>query len=62
MTFGEMLQWTNRLKDILNGSENFKSKRLMNMLNDIVEVDRGKCLDPHLLQIYVAVSEELEVA
>lgn len=57
MTAGEMLQLTNRLKDILNGPTRLIEMRLDSFIEDLtylMDIDK----DPTLNQLYCTVVEE----
>lgn len=71
MTFGEMLQYTNRLKEILesNAPQCIKDRRLANLMTDLEQAYNIPILrdqdfekaNPFLMQLYRTVSEAREL-
>jgi hypothetical protein len=71
MTFGEMLQYTNRLKEILSSNipKYLKNSRLNTLLNDIKKAynipafynEEFERQNPFVMQLYRTVAEELGV-
>jgi hypothetical protein len=71
MTFGEMLQYTNRLNEILSSNipKHVKSSRLNTLLNDIKKAynipvfynEEFERQNPFVMQLYRTVSAELGV-
>lgn len=59
MTTGDMLKWTQRLNQIKGAAQTLKSKRLGNMLNDLVLAHDSS--DMYARMMYVAVMDEMEV-
>lgn len=67
MTFGEMLQYTNRLKEILesNAPQSIKDRRLANLMTDLEQAYGIPILrdqefekeNPFVMQLYRTISE-----
>lgn len=65
MTFGEMLKWTERLNQILGGTQCLKDKRLAQLMTDleraynipILNDEEYNQKNPFVVQLYRAVSE-----
>ncbi|WNF33804.1 hypothetical protein RI196_03720 [Aeribacillus composti] len=65
MTVGEMLQYTNRFKEIMNGPNSLRDSRLVILMSDLEQAYNIPTLrdqefekqNPYLMQLYRTVSE-----
>lgn len=69
MTVGEMLQYTKRFKEIMNGHSGLRDSRLANLMTDLenayrIPASRNENFEkenPFVIQLYQTVSEERDI-
>lgn len=65
MTTGEMLIYTSRFKEIMNGSKSLRNSRLANLMSDLEQAyaipstrnEKFEKENPFLMQLYRTISE-----